>query len=590
MSKLLKFLKSAEGIFVVVVSLLALFLILTFVLRFTGQEKYIYFWDYSTYFNFFNELGAKFTQTPFKAIDSIFISIRKADYNISGVVPLLPFYYIFGSGRASYISSIAVTYIFPIVVFFPFLIKKTFSAKNHSTAFDKSIVYLALAITIGFAPQLWTAVLLGYIDVVGVGIIFSIFYLFFQKELSEQTLKKLILLGVLLSLLIIVRRWYAYWVVGFFTAAVFQIFSAAYKRENKSDFLKISIKNLMIVGLSAVSLFFALATKVAFRMLTTDYKDIYSAYRGDGGIFQNLLGLYNHFGLWLLMICSAGFILSLQKKNLRSRGVFLFVLLISTFLIFTRTQSIDVHHYYWIFSILIIFAGIFVGEVFSISEKIGLKIGLIFVCLFISLANFTIVFFPGAETALQSIAFALPKIRTYPKDRNDFEQIHALLNELNQLTNNSDKKIYVLSSSPSMNGSLLKNACFYFEPELQDLNRRILQSHDVDKRDGFPFQMLTADYIVIAEPYGYHLSPKDQKVIIIPAHEILYGKNFGQAYEKLPFEVILDDNRRVFIFRKTRNFRRSELEKLSAMFVRFYPQSREKFVIDEKMIKLLSEN
>lgn len=589
MLKRLSFLKFPENKFVAAVSFLVLVLILSFVLWFTNQEKYIYFWDYSTYFNFFNELGSKFTQTPLKALDSIFISIRKADYNTSGIVPLLPFYYLFGGGRASYISSIAVVYAFPIIVFFPFLIEKLFNFKKELTTFDKSLLYSALVIAIGFAPQLWTALLLGYIDIAGVGIIFLILYLFFQKKLSEFTLKRLILLGVLLSLLIIMRRWYAYWVVGFFTAATLQIIFDVYESENKLSVLKISLKKLGIIGLSALILFFALATQIGIKMLTTDYKDIYSAYRNDGGSFQDFVGLYNHFGLLTLTICVSGFSMALFKKEFRQRGVFLFVLLAVTFMLFTRTQSIDIHHYYWVFSILIIFAGIFIREILLYSKNVGFKIGLLAALLVVSLANFSIVFFPKAENALQPIAFALPKIRTYPKIRDDFEQIYSILIELNRLTADSDKKVYVLSSSLSMNGSLMQNACFYFEPELQKLNKKILQSHDVDKRDGFPFQMLSADYIVVADPYGYHLSPEDQKVISIPAQEILSQKDFGRAYEKLPFEVILDDNRRVFIFHKIRKFKRSELESLSAMFVGFYPQNKEKFAIDT-MIKSLSEN
>lgn len=582
--------KLSENKFPILISLLVLVFVLIFVLRFVGQEKYIYFWDYSTYFGFFNELGAKFTQTPFKALDSIFISIRKADYNISGVVPLLPFYFLFGSGRASYISSIAIIYVFPLIVFFPFFVEKTFNFKKPSTVFDRSLFYLALVIVIGFTPQLWAAVLLGYLDVVGVGIIFLILYFFFEKKLSEHSLKKLILLGILLSLLIIVRRWYAYWVIGFFAAATFQIIFDVYASKERFNTLKTSLKNLVIIGLSAVILFFALATQIAVRMLTTDYKDIYSAYRNTGSDFQDFIGLYNHFGLLTLAICFAGLILSLLKKDLRNYGIFLFVLPAATFLLFTRTQSIDIHHYYWVFSILVIFAGIFVREIFSGIKSVRVKIGALLILLIVCLANFAIVFFPGAENILQPAAFALPKIRIYPKTRNDFQQIHLLLTELNKLTINSSKKIYVLSSSLSLNGSLLKNACFYFEPDLTELNKKILQSHDVDKRDGFPFHLLTADYVVVAEPYGYHLAPKDQKVIIIPAHEILYKKNFGQAYEKLPFEVILDDNRRVFIFQKSRKFDNRELEKLSIMFARFYPQYKEKFAIDETLIKSLSEN
>lgn len=573
----------------IIFSILILSLVVCFVSWFVGKEKYIYYWDYSNYFSLYKELGAKFLNTPLKALDSIFISIRKADYNISGIVPLLPFYYTLGSNRFSYILSIALTYALPLIIGFPFFIEEIFGLKKHATRFERILLFFALSALIGLLPQLWTPILLGYIDIAGLAVIFFILYFYLRKNLSEQSLKELILIGVLLSALVIVRRWYAYWVVGFFFAAATLEIIKALNGSTKIQNFKTSFKKLLIIGLSALILFFALATKVALRMLTTDYSEIYSAF-GSAGFSQDLEKFYAQYGLLTISLAVFGIITALSKKELRLYGIFFITLLITTFVIFTRTQSIDVHHYYWVTSILIIFAALFISHVFYRIKQTGLRVCFILALVAISFANFTIVFFKDAENILQPVSFALPKIRTYPKIRNDFEQIQQILLELDDLTRDTDKKIYVLSSSLSLNSSMLKNSCYIFEPELQKLDRKIFVTHDVDKRDGFPFQLLSADFIVTADPVGYHLSPKDQKVVTVLADQILNQKNIGQAYEKLPFETVLYDGRRVFLYKKTRKFSREELEKTSEMFLTFYPDNRTMFEINENMIKDLSEN
>ncbi len=78
----------------------------------------------------FTDLGQKSLQKPVKALDSINVSIRKSDYNNTGVILLLPFYYVFVAGRLAYISSIAVTYAFSIIIFFPVLLRTKLLAKS----------------------------------------------------------------------------------------------------------------------------------------------------------------------------------------------------------------------------------------------------------------------------------------------------------------------------------------------------------------------------------------------------------------------------------------------------------------------------
>jgi hypothetical protein len=567
-----------------------LLLIIFFVWWFVAQERYIYFWDSANFITLYRDLADKFLHRPLKALDSINVSMRKADYNNVGTIPLLPFYYLFGDSRIVFIFSIAVVYGFSTIIFFPVLLKRI-TGYDYGAGQTGKVLFFTLGIlTLGLWPQLWVPIMLGYYDVAGVGVIFLILYFYLRKNLSEQNWKELVRLGLLVFLLVILRRWYSYWTIGFFAAVTIREIFVFFEDKTGIKSLKLALRNILIIGATAALVFFALATQIAIKMLKTDYADIYSAYRHNANRFEDLEKLYAHFGLIIVALCVLGFITMLAKKKLRRDGIFLGVIFVVAFYSFTRTQDIDLHHYNWVISILVIFAGVFIVEVYKKLAGKLLKAGLIVILLLVGLINLSIVFSPKAESYLNPVAFALAKVRLAPKVRNDLDQIHQLLTTLNDLTRDSDKKVYVLSSSISLNSSILINGCDVFEPDLRPLKERIFMSSDVDKRDGFPFQIYKADYVVVADPPGYHLLPEDQKVVVVLAEQFLNRQTIGSAYAKLPFESTLDDGRRIFIYRKERKFRADELLNISRMFSEFYPNNKEKFEINPEMIKELSEN
>lgn len=506
----------------------------------------------------------------------------------------------------SYICSIAVIYAFPTIILFSKLIKKIFvfvindtrpsnyiddkiNVKTNNKIRSNSYGFVLLAtVFLTLTPQFWIPVMLGYVDVVGVGVIFAILILHFRVNLLEKSFKELILLGLLISLLIILRRWYAYWVVGYFVAATSQEIFGFLRNRGSFENLATALKKIGLIGITSVASFFALASNIGIKMLKTDYADIYSAYRHSSTVLQHFEKLYSHFGLITIIICASGIVVMFARKNLRQRATFLSVLFIVTFYLFTNTQNIDLHHYYWVISILVIFAAAAIREIYCRLEKRFAKIVFVLIFAAICSANFATVFFQTTDGSLKSFSFAFSQTRIYPKTRSDYEQIHSLLLSLNDLTRDSNSKIYVLSSSISLNSSLLKNACFAFEPDLQPLASKILNTNDVDKRDGFPFQMFEADYVIVTSPPGFHLLPENQKVIGILAEQIVNQHTIGTAYNRLPLDFTLEDSSRVSIYQKKRAFNPEELQGISEIFINFYPEHREKFEFKREMIEKFS--
>src|SRR5262249_16141403 len=181
-----------------------------------------------------------------------------------------------------------------------------------------------------------------------------------------------------------------------------------------------------------------------------------------------------------------------------------------------------------------------------------------------------------------------PQLRSYPLKRNDLDQVYSLLHALNDLTRDSDDKIYILASSMALNASIVLSGCRELEPSLADLERKVMTTHDVDKRDGFPLQFFKARYVVVTNPVGYHLAPENQRVVGLLAEELIRGERLGPSYEQLPFEFMLEDDSRAYIYKRDKNFRAEDLRRISDNFVELYPEYRERFEIRPETIQELS--
>jgi len=571
------------ALFAVVFSLLTLF-----VVAYVSRERLIYFWDYVGYHNLYNDLGTRFQLGPLIALRSVFYSVRGSDYNSLPTLFLMPFRLAFGPGRLGYILAITITFVFPSIVLFSRLVRNLTGRVVTQSTFDEAGLTLLSILSVALLPLLWIPVLLGSVDAGGLILIFIVLMLYFRVDFVEQKLGSVLSMALLLSLLVLCRRWYAYWVIGFFGALVVcEGLKCAWDRERRVHRVLLAKNALTLGGVSFLS-FFLIATPTAWKMLTTDYQDVYSAYRSRHPIFHNLEMLYDHMGLLTFAFVGLGIVLSARNKMRRPIVNFLCVQFAITFVLFTRTQDFGFQHFYGVLATLALFLAFFTQDVFMWLKTRPGKIAALFLLLIATLAAFTVTFLPSTGGLLKPVSFALPQARQYPKVRTDLKEVQALLNTLSDISKDSESTIYILSSSFSLNSSIVHEACFTLETPHRSLARKIAATNDVDKRDGFPIQFLKARYVVLTIPFGYHLAPQDQRVIGVLAEQIATGEGMGKSYDKLNFEFSLEDGSSAFIYRKDRPLDPSAIKSLSDFFVELYPANRDKFQIPSDVIREVS--
>jgi hypothetical protein len=554
-------------------------LLLLFVIWYVHRERYIYFWDSVGYHNLYNGLGHRLRNDPIQALRYVWMTVRVSDYNSLPVLLLAPIRMLFGPGRLGYILSLTVIYVFPVLTLFPIAVSRL-SGKQEGTGQPESLMRIALPMfVLASMPLLWTPVLLGSPDVGGLLVIFAVLLLYFRCDLAEQSVSSLVAIGLLLGLLILFRRWYAFWVVGFFGAAAICEGLRLIKEKERRTHVRPLVRNLLIAGETAVLFFVLAATPIALRMLTTDYGDIYSAYRSDRPILQNLAMIYDHFGLFTLLLAGAGIVSSVMISERRPITQFLCIQSAITYLLFTRTQDFGFQHFYLVLVTIAIFVAWFLQDVFARIKPAGWKWAFVAAFVLVSTAGYARTFLPPARPWLLPLQAALPRATLYPRVRTDETEVENLLNALSGLTREPGSKIYILSSSFTLNSSIAQEACLLLNPTHYDVAIKILSTNDVDKRDGFPVNLLDASYVVLTIPFGYHLQPRDQRVIGIPAEQIVRGEGIGTSFAKLNYEFPLEDGSSAYIYKKTRPISSAEVRQLTNSFLEFYPNNRDKFEV-----------
>jgi hypothetical protein len=460
-----------------------------------------------------------------------------------------------------------------------FLVQRLFHPRRHGRPF---LPFVLATTSILFLHMLWAAVLRGYPDVGGIVLIGSILLLHFGKPLAEQGLGSLVATGVLLCLLVLFRRWYAYWVVAFFPALAVAHTLDPYQRRSIAwrQYLTAS-RNLIIIGLTCAVTLFALATPFALRAIQTDYSDIYSAYRFSGSLLDAAGFLPRVFG-WVEIVVSLGGLVWLAvRKETRVAGSFLLVQFSVVFLVFVRTQDFGVQHYYLLIpSIAVGAAAVIVGLWQRIPSDLwrAASVGLVLTALLLSSAT---AFVPRAAGIADPFGSLFPQWRFHPLVRNDIDVLENLLARVNELELKQPGDLYVLASSEVLNSNALQNVC-KLHPDPQFFCNSILSTNDVDKRDGFPHQFLQARYLIVACPTQYHLRPQDQRVIGVLAREVMEGHGIGASFQRLPGEFKLEKGVTAWIYAKVRPFEKPDLAALEAEFIGYYPDKQHLFSLSAR--------
>ncbi len=532
---------------VAVAFLLAAVVVVLFARIYVGMEHPAYLWDYGAYFHKFKDFGELIAQKGWvSAFETLRQSVFSEDYNLSGVVPLMPIYAL-GDSRAVYVGGILALYLVPAA----FVATALALARTQSPVAGDPLVLLSALLY----PVFWVASLRGMIDVVGlIPLGFAAVLVLRTEYLTRASFAQAVIYGLLLWCAFLLRRWYAFSVVALMAVS----FGAAVVSAMKQNTLRQAAPRIFLLncvaGIACLLPAVVFQSELIHRILSTSYSAIYSAYQSDVEIKTMLWAGY--FGVAALGLVALGLVTDLLRRRFES--LFGLAVAAATIAMFSRVQAPGPQH--------ILPVGLFLFPAYARGlqvltgalPRLLQPVPFVVVC-----AAFVSTLLPGNWGPLEGARVALPAWRYPPLHLENYPEYRRLINTL--VATGPQTKIAVFASSAYLSDSLLA--------ELDDeLRPKITWASQVDSRDGFNWETLSADYFVIGTPTPLHLSPEGQRVITLPASEIANRAGFGAALEMQEETFRLDNGIVARVYRRNRSIRADELRHLAKQFNKFYPE------------------
>ena len=497
---------------------------------FVRAEDNIYYWDFKEYYVKFFYLSNLFHTNIYLLIDQCRSSIADDDYNLSSVI-LPSLFSPLGTNRLNYIYYIYILYCIPSVVFISKLLSK-----------NKSIFYCAFifATVVLYTPFL-APILRGYPDICGI-LPFIIFLLyFFNSDIHTRiNFKSMIMIGAILYIPFLFRRWYIYNIFSFYTS--FFVVNILWHR--KKHYIINIICNIAISGITTLLLMFAFQYFLLLRIIETDYTYNYSAYSGT--LLTSITNICDRFPLIFLLMFFVSCIFLIAKKD--KLGIFCLmsiIILISTFI---KMQDFDVHHFLPVSMLFII---ILLWQIYYIkSEKIAL-----FVLFFVSIISF--VNFQSTFFNKYTVPFVTQKYKLLPLKHNNYCSLLNLCNKIISLNSVKYAKISFFSSSDILNESMIETIIG---------NGIIRNTSQVDRRDGIAIDSLFSQYVIITDNSQTHLGGNNQRVITIPNEKIFNHIGIGKSYKRLSGPYALSNNCSAYIYEKIKTFDNDEISDYLSSF------------------------
>jgi hypothetical protein len=460
------------------------------VANYLNGEHHLYDNDFRNYWIAYWRLGIQFQQSVWEWARILRGEIWASDYNSLPAALLLPFSLSMGYERYGYIWGATLTYLIPVAL----LSAKAATLVVRDEIDGSRAFFLFAAVAACYVPY-WVPTLMGWVDIVGMIPLVLAFILVRTAGFGLRVRPGLaLLLGVLMWMPFLFRRWYAFSIVAFaLTAPIYCMVLA--RIDGRADWWKAFVKtaiNFAIAGAIALTVCLVAQGGLVTNILHTSYSSIYIAYQKSA--LGHFADLWQHFGGLYLLLAAAGLSFLFKTGSKRADAVFVGVNAVLLFFLFTRTQGFGAHHYlplaFWIY--LLICMGLWsVLSMFSTSpERATFVVSLAAVIIFAS------TFYRSGLGSLLA-GSVLPR-SVYNNQIGDEHAYRRLAFQLDGLVK-PDEKFTAFSSNRILNRDVLLSVSY------EALAGRDVDTSHVDLIQGLSVAPFHARYAVVSDPVLTHL-------------------------------------------------------------------------------------
>ncbi len=461
-------------------------------------SRTVYFWDDATYW----EIGRMLKEQPFGIglIKDVYNSIGTMDYNYFLALPVALWMKIFGITRVSYISSVIIFYVIPTEILLYFIAKRISKAPKF-----------AYILVLAMIPAWIYIAVIGFIDVFGVFLGLLCYYLYFTDILKSRQSVKSIIIGILLVLIMISRRYFAFFSVSFITMMAID-----------AILIKKNIRQLIITAITTVAVLLIFFYPFFVNILIKDYGTMYSSYKYS--FYTDLKLITRYFGtVFLIFIIGTVPYTVVKQKEIRSALALLQMLVCAVMFISTQTHGQQ--------HLLLYMPALMFMVIFAVNS-VTKHSTLIVICI-VALCNIISPMLNRVQPQnIQEIKFlsAFPSYSVKPEKRDDINEILAIRRGLDSKITEGEK-CGVLASSFVLNSSILINIMPSLNMNDTRTDGYIVGLPEVDSRDYWRLdEIYGCDYILLASPAQTHLASGEQTIVTEGVNSFVNSTDFAQAF------------------------------------------------------------
>lgn len=409
-------------------------------------------------------------------------------------------------------------------------------------------------------PMLLYTALTGFVDVAAAGAGIWAFVIYTDE--SRPQAARGILTGGLLTLVFLLRRYFFFFTVSFGIAAFLALLV---RRSQWKSFLSMAVTGV------GFSLFFGQSFVVS-QVLSANYADTYSAY--DQGRWIDLVMLCRYYGYIMMAVALVCAVFLLLRSESRYGALLCLCQPVLCLFLFTRIQSHGQQH-------LLLYLPAFCFALAGGMELLPERRAVRWVPWALALCTLGSSFLPRPQPSHPSeisVPDPLPAFTYVPGQRTDLAQLVALRVYVDSLSAEEQKTAAVLASSFTFNSSIYDNTLRSLNiPQSGGPSTSMIYFATVDKRDGFSWNALTADYLIVADPVQTHLGVDNQHILTVLAQPVLDGTGIGTAYRRLDQSFPLEDGVTVYVYERTREITQAEYQAISDTLVALYPDYAQQY-------------
>ena len=465
-----------------------------------SRRSFVYIWDYANYLTKQYSAEAAFVQSPAAGFHYIFGSLAEDYTNFITLFLEFPFCLSTRTG-----DSFAFCQVFSIVPMLLTLLAGLVLKVGQMLQVKNRFWYFLIGLSWCFTyPWLRMSAVLSQPDWFGLIFAFSILLLTLDFRFEKLDLPRFGLLFLATAAIILSRRWYLYFVVGYYFAYAVLVLVSSVKiaKAGRKQDAFLQVRNLVLFGLMSMAAMVILLWPMVSHILGYGYADRYSYYNG-GGFAAEISLQFWRMGLLNLVLIGLGLWFCLKKRKLPALPCLAGFEIFLSMVLFTRIQNTGSHQ------MLLFLPGWFVLFLLgaaALAETIDRRRNL-------KLAYwvFTLVFAvsvrcsPLTSVALPDIVidhFPLSATKEFVRldkliyDRKDLPQIQAIARWIDDHC--ADGEIsYMIPHDMLYCPDHFKNCLLPEAP----INNKLAFGFSVPGTHNFPMQFFEAKYVLTADPF-----------------------------------------------------------------------------------------